>query len=84
MSNKVREISIKIVHTTDESKDTPKKYGEMWIKIRDLVILITSNSDDYDEKYMKIKFILDNVLLLNKMKIDEKSYKIIIFTTLGT
>ena len=34
-----------------------KKYGELWIKIRDLVRLITKTSDNYDEKYMKIKFI---------------------------
>ena len=26
------------------------------MKIRDLIRSITKNSDDYDEKYMKIKF----------------------------
>ena len=37
---------------TDESKDTFKKYEELWSKIRDLVRSITNNSDKYDEKYM--------------------------------
>ena len=39
----------------------------MWSKIRDLIRSMTKNSDDYDEKYMKIKFNLDDKLLLNKM-----------------
>ena len=33
-----------------------KEYEELWIKIRDLIRSITKNLDDYDEKYMKIKF----------------------------
>ena len=33
----------------------------------DLISSITKNSDDYDEKYMKIKFNLDDELPLNKM-----------------
>ena len=51
---------------TNESKEKIKKYGELWIKIRDLIRLITENSDDYDEKYMKIKFNSDDELPLNK------------------
>ena len=43
-----------------------KKNEELWIKIRDLIRSITKNSDDYDEKYMKIKFNSDNELPLNK------------------
>ena len=39
----------------------------MWIKIRDLIMSITKISDDYDEKYKKMKFNLDNELPLNKM-----------------
>ena len=35
-------------------------------KIRDLSRLITKISDDYDEKYMKIKFDSDVELPLNK------------------
>ena len=34
--------------------------------VRDLIRLITKNSNDYDEKYMKIKFNLDEELPLNK------------------
>ena len=37
------------------------------IKIRDLIRSITKNSDDYDKKYMKIKFNTDVELTLNKM-----------------
>ena len=36
------------------------------MKIRDLIRSITKNSDD--KNYMKIKFNLDDELLLNKMK----------------
>ena len=37
-------------------------------KIRYLIRSITKNSDDYDEKYMKIKFASDDDLPLNKTK----------------
>ena len=43
---------------TKESKE--KKYGELWSKTRDLIRAITKNSDDYDQKYMKIKFDSDD------------------------
>ena len=52
---------------TNESKEIIKKYGELWSKITDLLRSITSNSDNYDEKYMKGKFKLDDGLPLNKM-----------------
>ena len=51
---------------TNESKEKIKKYQELWSKIRDLARSITKNSDDYDEKYMKIKFNSDDKLPLNK------------------
>ena len=38
----------------------------MWSKIRDLIRPITKKSDDYDEKYMKIKFHLNYDSPLNK------------------
>ena len=38
------------------------KYQDLWGKIRNLIRLITTNSDDYDERYMKIKFDLDDEL----------------------
>ena len=37
-------------------KAKKQKYEELWSKIRDLIRSITKNLDDYDEKYMKIKF----------------------------
>ena len=39
---------------TNESKEKIKKYEELRIKIKDLIRSITKNSDDYDEKYLKI------------------------------
>ena len=46
-------------------KAKKKQYEELWIKIKDL-IRSTKNSDDYGEKYMKIKFNSDDELPLNK------------------
>ena len=40
----------------NESKEIIKKYEELWCKINDLIRSATKNSDDYDEKFMKIKF----------------------------
>ena len=51
---------------SNESKEKIKKYEELWIKIRDLIRSITKNSDDYDEKYINIKFNSDCELPLNK------------------
>ena len=39
----------------------------MWSKIGDLIRSITKKSDDYDQKYMKIKFDSDYDLPLNKV-----------------
>ena len=38
-----------------KAKKKFKKYEELWSKIRGSVRSITKNSDDYDEKHMKIK-----------------------------
>ena len=51
---------------TNKTKEIIKKYEELWSKIRDLIRSITKNSNDYDEKYMKIKLNLDDELPLNK------------------
>ena len=51
---------------TNVCKEIIKKYEERWDKIRDLIRSITKNSDDYEEKYMKIKFDSDDDLPLNK------------------
>ena len=45
-----------------KAKKKIKNYEELWIKIRDLIRSITKNLDDYDEKYMKIKFDSDDNL----------------------
>ena len=50
---------------TNESKEKIKKYEELWIKT-DLIRAVTKNSDDHDEKHMKIKFNSDNELSLSK------------------
>ena len=50
----------------DKTEDTLKTYEELWTKIRDLTGLVTNNSDNYDQNYMKIKFNLDKDLALEK------------------
>ena len=47
-------------------KPNKKKNEQLWSKIRDLIRAITKNSDDYDEKCMKIKFNSDDKLPLIK------------------
>ena len=47
-------------------KAKKKKYEELWIEIRDSIGLIIKNSDNYDEKYFKIKFNSNGELYLNK------------------
>ena len=51
---------------TNENKEKIKKYVALWSKIRDLIRLITKTSDDYDKRYMKIKFDLNGNLSSNK------------------
>ena len=51
---------------TNESKDRVKTYEELWIKIRDFIRRVTKKSDDYDEKYTKIKLDSGNKLSLNE------------------
>ena len=41
-------------------------YEELCSKIRDQIRTITHDSDNYDKKYMKIKFNSDDDFLLNK------------------
>ena len=57
---------------TNERKEIIRKYEVLWSKIRDLISSITKNSDDYDKKYVKIKFNLDDKLPLHK-KIEIRS-----------
>ena len=51
---------------TNESKEKIRKYEELWSKIRDLIRSISKILDGFDENYIKIKFDLDDDLLLNK------------------
>ena len=50
---------------TNESKEK-MKYSELWSKIKDLIRSISKNSDNYGQKYIKIKFDSDGNLLVNK------------------
>ena len=50
----------------NDSKDRIKKYEELWIKITDLITLVTKKADDYDEKFIKIKLDSDDTSPLNK------------------
>ena len=53
----------------DEIKQKHEKYDilEIQLEIRDLIKSKTKNSDDYDEKYMKMRFNLAHNLPLNKI-----------------
>ena len=37
-----------ILVDTDESKDSLKRYEELWKKIKEILISINNNSDDYN------------------------------------
>ena len=52
---KINENKYLMLLPNNESKEKIKKYEELWSKIRDLLRSITKNSNDYDEKYMKIQ-----------------------------
>ena len=51
---------------TNVSVEKTTKCEDLWSKFRELIRLITKNSDDYDETYMKIKFSSDHELSINK------------------
>ena len=50
----------------NKRKDTVKKYEELWTKMRDVACLTSSDSDDDDKKYIKIKFDSDDDLGFKK------------------
>ena len=64
--DEINENKYQTLIPTNQSKEKIKNYEELWIKIRDLIRSITKNLDDYDEKYMKIKFDSDDNLPLSK------------------
>ena len=51
---------------TNKSKEKMKIYEEMFSYIRDLIRSITKNVDNYDEKYMQVKFSSDDELPLSE------------------
>ena len=55
----IRNIYLTLV-LTDKGKDTLKTYEKLWNRIIDLIRSKTDNSNNYDEKYMKIKFNSDD------------------------
>ena len=61
---KIIEISIKREFLLMRAKKKLKNMKKMWIKIRNLIKSITKKSDDYDEKYIRIKFNSDDELSL--------------------
>ena len=74
---------------TNENKDKLTKYEELWNKIRDLIISVTNNTGDYNEKNMKIKFNSNNNLPLKKkvvtllMLIRQVHQGNVLFATIG-
>ena len=53
--------------STDKNKEVLIKYTELWDKVKNLIKKINHKPDEYDEKYMKIKFNSDDNLSLNKI-----------------
>ena len=53
---KLMKMNIRHQFLLMKAKTHQKKYKELWNKIRDLIRSITNNSDNYNEKYMKMKF----------------------------
>ena len=51
---------------TDESEGTLRNCKELWNNVTDLISSIANTSDNYDEKYKKIKFSSDDNLPLRK------------------
>ena len=52
--------------SANQNKGNIIEYEELQIWISNLIRSVTIQSDDYDEKYMKIKFNSDDELPLNK------------------
>ena len=46
---------------------TLEKYEQLWRKIKDLIRSTSTKSENYDEKYMKIRFNSDDGLPLKRM-----------------
>ena len=44
----MKETTYLTLASSDENKDTIKKYTELWVKIKDLIKPINNTSGDYD------------------------------------
>ena len=55
-----------IYDSTDENKELPKKYNDVWNGIKNKIEEVSSDECDYEKDYMKIKFNSDDDLPLNK------------------
>ena len=55
-----------IFDSTDEIKESLKKYNDIWNEIKDKIKEISSGECDYEKDYMKIRFNSDDTLPLNK------------------
>ena len=55
-----------IFDSADENKELLKKYKDVWNGIRDKIKEISSGECSYEKDYMKIKFISDDNLPLNR------------------
>ena len=51
----------------DASQDTLNKYEKLWNKIRNFIWSVKNNSNNYNEKYMKIKCYWDEDLRLKEI-----------------
>ena len=55
-----------VFDSTNENKESFRKYDDVFNRIRDKIKEINSNDCDYEKDYMKIKFNSDDDLPLNK------------------
>lgn len=69
------------VNSYYESKDTLKKYEELWNTIRYLIRLITINSGNYDKNDAKIKLNSDDDLPLKYLQETLDCYNIVAVRT---
>ena len=55
-----------ILDSADENKELLKKYLDVWSGIKNKIEAVSSRECNYEKDYMKIKFISDDNLSLNK------------------
>ena len=55
-----------VFDSTDENKELLKKYNDVWNGIKNKIEEVSSGECDYEKDYMKIKFLSNDDLPLNK------------------